>query len=241
MMTQIRFTLIKSKDPLNKLFKANGEKVSRGNMFKGNFAKCKVDSVEKLLAGFKKFSENTAITLGVPELDKGEITTATKVAGDKIARTKKYFKFPVTAFLLLDYDPSKNGYEIKDPKHFAEVLRDIDPALNYCDIGVVYGSSYGIYKDGVLISSKKSMHSYIIVDNATNEKVTQYKDYLVSEAWAKGYGHIELSKTGSVMRRQVFDSAVFSPERLIFEAAPTLEEGITRIVPEYEIFYGEQR
>lgn len=241
MTPQIGFTVLKSKNPLNKLIKSNGEKVSRGHMYSGTFKQYKVDSVEKLIAGFEKFSENTAITLGVPELEKGEITTAPKVAGDKIARTKKYFKFPVTAFLLLDYDPSENGYEIKDPKHFAEVLRDIDPELNYCDIGVVYGSSYGIYKDGVLISSKKSMHAYIIIDNATDEKVTQYKDYLVSEAWAKGYGHIELSKTGSVMRRQVFDVAVFSPERLIFEAAPTLEEGITRVVPNYEIFKGEQR
>lgn len=109
MMTQIRFTLIKSKDPLNKLFKANGEKDSRGQMYSGTFKQYKVDSVEKLIAGFKKFSENTAITLGVPESDKGEITTATKVTGEKIARTKKYFKFPVTAFLLLDYDPSENG------------------------------------------------------------------------------------------------------------------------------------
>lgn len=241
MTPQIGFTLIQSKDPLNKLFRKNGEKDSRGQMYSGTFKQYKVDSVEKLIAGFKKFSENTAITLGVPELEKGEITTAPKVTGNKIARTKKYFKFPVTAFLLLDYDPSKNGYEIKDPKHFAEVLRDIDHELNYCDIGVVYGSSYGIYKDGVLISDKKSMHAYIIVNNVTDEKVTEYRDYLISEAWAKGYGHIELSKTGSVMRRQVFDSAVFSAERLIFEAAPTLEEGITRVVPEYEIFYGEQR
>ena len=32
-----------------------------------------------------------------------------------------------------------------------------------------------------------------------------------------------------MLRRQVFDDAVFSPERLVFEAKPTLAEGITRM------------
>lgn len=240
-MKNIALTLITSTSELNKLFSSNGEKFNRGQMNSGSFTKIYLNSVEELLKGFLGLTENQAITLGITELDMGELTTAKKVFGNRISRTKKYFKFPDTTFLLLDYDPSENGYEIKDPDHFVEVLRGIDPELKYCDIGVRYGSSCGIYKDGVLISDKKSMHAYIIVTNATDEKVTQYKDYLVSEAWAKNYGHIELSKTGSIMKRQVFDAAVFSPERLIFEAEPTLEEGITRVVPNHEIFKGENK
>jgi len=42
------------------------------------------------------------------------------------------------------------------------------------------------------------------------------------------------------MRRQVFDSAVFSPERLVFEAEPTLEVGITRLPTEYYISKGKK-
>lgn len=235
------FTLINSETSCNKLITSSGEKINRGQVYKGSYEKCTVNSLKELLQGFEQFTENQAIILGITALEKGEIVTSKNVSGNKIARTKKYFKFPVTAFLLLDYDPSENGYEIKDPKHYVEVLRDIDPELKYCDIGVCYGSSYGIYKNGVLLNNKKSMHAYIIVTNATDEKVTQYKDYLIAQAWAKGYGHIELSKSGSILKRQVFDAAVFSPERLIFEAAPTLEDGITRVVPKYEIFKGKER
>jgi len=235
----IELTVIQSKDPLNKLFKSDGSKMSRGKMYSGSYKKIQLDSIEKLFAGFEKFADNQAITLGVPEKDEGFITTVKNQKDDTISRTKKYFSFPETSFLLLDHDPSKEGFTIESPEHYAKVLRDIDPALKQCDIGVRFSSSYGVMKDGKMISDKKSFHAYIIVKNATNEKVTKYKDYLVSSAWAKGYGHIEISKFGSIMRRQVFDAAVFSPERLVFEATPTLEAGITRDVPAFYISKGE--
>lgn len=238
MTPQIQFTLITSKDPANKLFKSDGTKISRGQVFDATYNKISVSSIEELIAGFKKFSNTQAITLGITDKETGKLTTTKKVKDDLIARTKKYFTFPEVGFLLLDYDPSENGYTVESPEHFAKVLRDIDTDLESCDIGVRYGSSYGIMKDGKLISDKKSMHAYIIVKNATNEKITQYKKYLVESAWAKGYGHIELSSIGSVSRRQVFDSTVFSPERLIFEATPTLEAGITKLETQYYIFKG---
>lgn len=241
MTPKIGFTLVTSKDPCNKYYKKDGTKISRAQIYEATYETIYVSSVEQLIAGFAKFTDKHAIILGIAAKDKGNITTSKNMKEGSIQRTKKNFSYPSTSFQLIDYDPSENGHEVNTPKHLVEVLRDIDPELNYCDIGVRYGSSYGIHKNGVLLNNKMSMHAYFIVNNATNEKVTQYRDYLISEAWAKGYGHIELSKDGKVLRRQIFDATVFSPERLIFEAAPTLEEGITRVVPEYEIFKGAER
>ena len=237
-MKKIKFSLLASNDPLNKLYKSDGSKESKGQMCSGTYKTIEVENVEDLLKGFPKFKENKAIALGITKQPSGKISTHAKVRGDLIARTKEYFSFSEVAFLLLDYDPSPKGSQMETPEHFAEVLRDIDPALKSCDIGIRYSSSYGIMKDGVLLSDKKSMHAYIAVKNASDEKVIQYRDFLVSSAWAKGYGHIELSSVGRIMRRQVFDAAVFSPERLIFEASPTLEAGITRLETQYYIFKG---
>ncbi len=240
MTPKIGFTLVQSKDSLNKLFKSDGTKVSRGQMYSGSYKRAEVSSIQELFDGFDKFTENQAITLGVTKKKEGVLTTSKNVKDNLIARTKEFFSFAELAFLLLDYDPSENGYTIKSPEHYVEVLRDIDPELINCDIGVRYGSSYGIMKDGVMISDKKSLHAYIIVKNATDVKVKKYKEYLESSAWAKGYGHIEISKSGSIMKRQVFDSAVFSGERLIFEAKPTLEAGITREKTNYYISKGKK-
>ena len=175
---------------------------------------------------------NQAITLGRPSQTKGILSTTNNWVKDTITRTKQYFSFSSYSFLLFDFDPSENGIQITTPEQFIAILRVIDTALQECAMVVRYGSSYGIHKDGKPLSDKKSFHCYIIVSNASDEKVKQYKDYLVSSAWEKNLGHIELSKSGAVLRRQVFDDSVFSPERLIFEAKPSLAKGITRVVPE---------
>ena len=240
-MKTINFTKFNSKDPLNKLFEADGKKTSRGQMYKGNAIKESVKSIEEFFKFLDELESNQAIALGTCGHDMISITTIARENAKAIARTKKNFQFSPAAYalLLIDYDPSENGYEVTSPEHLAEVLRDIDPELVNCDIGVRYGSSYGIQKDGVLISTKKSMHAYIAIDNATDEKVAAYREYLVAEAWEKGYGHIQLSSVGSVLRRQVFDDAVFSAERLIFEAAPTLAKGITRMPTKHYISEGK--
>ena len=87
----VEFTLIQSKNPLNKLFKSNGEKVNRGQMYNGVFKKAQIQSIKQLFELFNKFESNQAITLGITQLDEGEIVTSKHVSENKIARTKKFF------------------------------------------------------------------------------------------------------------------------------------------------------
>ena len=54
---------------------------------------------------------------------------------------------------------------------------------------------------------------------------------------ALGLGINKLTKDGSVLSRTIFDKSVFSPERLIFEASPTLEKGLSQ--KKYEIYYNK--
>ena len=232
MTTLIFITIIQSVGLLNKSFDANGKKTSNGQMTNGSFLVGAIKSLKILMQGLDRLQSNQAITLGKPIYTKGFISTANNLVKDTITRTKKHFSFSSTSFLLFDFDPSKDGFQIKTPKHFIETMRLIDPLLQECSMAVRYGSSYGVCKDGKPLTNKKSFHCYIIIMNANDEKVKRYKDSLISSAWEKGFGHIELSKSGSVLRRQVFDASVFSPERIIFEASPSLAQGITRVVPE---------
>ena len=237
-MQEFNFTRFNSKDPLNKLFDTDGKKNSRGQMYEGNAIKESVHSIEEFFKYLDELKLNQAIGLGICKHDITSITTKANESSSAIARSKEHFSFIGNAFLLADCDPSPSGFEIESPEHFVEVLRDIDPELIHCDIGVRYSSSYGIKKDGVLLSTKKSMHAYIPICNASNEKVEEYRQFLIAEAWKKGYGHIQLSSSGAMLRRQVFDDAVFSPERLVFEAKPTLAEGITRMPTDHYISKG---
>lgn len=218
---------------LNKSFDKDGNKKSNGNMSEGVYETKSVCTIKELFSHFEQLEANQAIALGVAKEASGEITTASTIdKGSAISRTKDNFKFHTKGVLLIDCDPSRKGFVVDSPEELVKALRNIDPKLNDCEIGVRYSSSYAIRKEDVLISKKKSMHAYIIVKSATEDKIKKYKSFLEASAWAKGYGHIEISKSGSLMPRQIFDSAVFSAERLIFEAKPTLAEGITRDVNE---------
>lgn len=234
----IAFTQFNASTPLNKNFDKDGNKTSNANMYSGTFQTKSAKNVTELFEIFDALLPNQAIGLGVSDKVAGGITTRAKATDSVISRTKDNFHFGNTAYLLADIDPSEFGIEVKSPKHLVQLLRETDPLLVDVEIGVRSGSSKGIYKDGVLISDKDSMHAYFAIENANDDSVKQYKEYLITRAWLLGYGHIELSSVGSIMQRQFFDGAVFSGERLIFESLPTLADNITRVVPEPYIAEG---
>jgi len=238
MNEKIKYTLINSDSYLNKSFDMNGNKKSRATIYSAESHKIETSSVKVLLEQLQTLTEYEAIILGITKEDHEIIVANKNVTESTIARTKEYFKFNNTSFLLFDYDPSDYGFELKSLEHFVDVLIDIDPALRNCQIGVRYGSSYGIKQDNKTIDNTQSMHAYCAFTNVSDETVKRYKDYLIASAWSKGYGHIQKSTSDSLLRRQVFDSSVFSPERLILEAPPTLAKGITRLDEEIYLSSG---
>jgi len=235
-MNSIEITTVGSNNKLNKEFKSDGSKHSNAILLDGAYKIGTGSSVKELFESFSVMEDSSAIILGRPKENEGFLTTNGNLSKSKyngyIARTKEYFSFPLSHYLLFDYDPDVYGYEINDQKEFIKVLQDIDPFLKNCEIGVRFGSSCGIYKDEALLNDKKSMHAYIAVENSSDDKVEAYKEFLIDSAWKKGYGHVKISESGSILQRQVFDAAVFSPERLVFEAEPTLADNLTRKIPE---------
>ncbi len=235
-MLKVPLTVITSKDQVNKTFLSNGDKVSNPIITQGTTEKVEFSFLEEFDKLLDNLKPNQAIATGITEDEKCILTTASKVTTGTIARTKEYFHTHEYSLVLFDYDSSKDGYKITSQEHFVEVLREIDPELNYCDILVRPGSSNGIRKDGVLLKNALSLHAYVMLKNASDKKITEWKACLNDRVWELGFGHIEISSSGSILRRGVLDLSVISSagERLIFEAAPTLEIGITKdYLPSY--------
>ncbi|MFA6138739.1 MAG: VapE domain-containing protein [Sulfurimonas sp.] len=218
---------------LNKSFDKDGNKTSNALLSYGLFQVESVDNVRNLLHRFKNLQPNQAIIPAVPKNGSfnGIIGSRDINIPNSLTRTKEDFAFNGNNILCFDYDPDEFGYTINNPEHYVQVLRDIDTALVNCEIGVTYGSSYGIHNGDACINNKLSFHAYILVSNASNEKVKEYKESFKNLCWVKGYGHVKISKSGSLLQRQVFDEVVFSQERLLFEASPSLAENITQIKP----------
>ncbi|MFA6144163.1 MAG: VapE domain-containing protein [Sulfurimonas sp.] len=219
---------------LNKSFALDGTKKSNAYLTYGNYKVEEVKSVEELLQRFKTLTTHQAIIPSVPKhgMTEGVINSNTFAIEGAITRTKKDFSFDGKHILCFDYDPDVYGFNITSQEHFTQVLRDVDPELINCKIGVGCGSSYGVYRGDEAISNKLSFHAYILIENATDERVQAYKESLKNSCWKLGYGHVKISKAGSLLQRQIFDDVVLSPERLLYEALPTLANGLTQIRPD---------
>ena len=79
-------------------------------------------------------------------------------------------------------------------------------------------------------SNKRGYHVYVggIEDGSD---INRYGKAFAKWCWFYGLGtYIKVSKSGSMLERQLIDDAVFSPERLVFEAKPTLAEGLSQTV-----------
>jgi hypothetical protein len=207
---------------LNKTIHEDGTKTSNALLYKGKFVSKEIASLKVLQREIKKIKPTQALGLGVNKHSAiGVITSRNN--NPKTARSKENFIWNKnTNIVLLDYDYFDGLKECNNAHEYRDTLIDIDPIFANVEMLILPSSSSRIYKNNKLFVNSKGLHCYLMI----NGDVDKFKDTLWYSCWAKGYGAIKLASDGSVLPRTIFDKAVFSPERLIFEAAPNLDDGL---------------
>jgi Protein of unknown function (DUF3987) len=173
-------------------------------------------------------SSNQAIGLGVP-LDgtaTGRITTKDRHANgdtDAIPRSLDYFGWPDgPGLLLLDGDDIDGLQEILCELYppFAEVALLSRPSASASVIDPRSGERL-----------KTGEHCYAVIDDPTLSK--DCLEALMRLAWCRGSGkaagRLKLSKSGAVLVRGPVDACVGSPERLSYEGAAVIGNGLTTL------------
>jgi hypothetical protein len=228
-------------NPLGKKFPKD-KNYNPGVLYNGVFQVYVVKTMLDLYQLIKQLTKFHVLILGIPKngLIQGNIVSSkNNNQNNAITRTKEDIGWNPSGLspLLIDIDFGDIlNFILNTAKEVFDFLITLDPELVHCGILILPSSSqrYDI--------SKKSWHCYIKVSNATEKTVKQYAETLQSICWIKGLGNIKLSKTCSMLVRQVFDMAVFSPERLIIESCfsssddstvfheiePLIHEGIAR-------------
>jgi P4 family phage/plasmid primase-like protien len=85
--------------------------------------------------------------------------------------------------------------------------------------------SSGIHKTGEEPPKyNKRFHIYFFLKDIS---LSALKEYLEIKLWDDGNGYIDLSRNGAMLTRTIVDLAVFSPERLIYEASPVIGPGLS--------------
>jgi hypothetical protein len=172
-----------------------------------------------------------AITLGISDYEDIPIVTSGKEnPPDTIARSKKYFSFsPSNQLLFFDYDSRGDGHDIS-PNQFIDIISDIIPEFQDSAKVINYSASSFIFNQGKQINDGDGFHVYFVVEDA--DDIDRSRNTLFKRLWLKGYGYIGNSSTGSQLVRTVFDTMVFSPERLDFIAGAVCRDGLIQRKPD---------
>lgn len=221
--------------PLNKRFLvAEGtiRKETRASLSAGTAQTMPAPDAEALSALLSGLTPLQALSTGrLKSGDQARITTARRAGEGAIARTLDNFAFPpAPGWLLWDYDDKTMPPEVRDRVDDVggplEALLHIWPEARAGEYAVFPSSSDGVTAPGIEALRSNGRHGYFLLEDISKAK--DALEALQARAWEAGFAWFALSKSGAVLERSIIDTAVGSPERLIFEAAPELVAPVCR-------------
>lgn len=131
------------------------------------------------------------------------------------------------SLIMFDHDfDEKSPHQFKDPQAFILALSKVIPDFDKITYIRTYSTSSSIYhkKTGECLRPADGYHIYMVIPDGSD--LQRFGEVLEKRLWLAGLGYIKVSsKNGSMLKRTVVDTAVFSPERLIFEAGATILPG----------------
>lgn len=221
-------------------FSDNGtlSKETHGNLYSGSIETREL-SLPELKDTIEGLNQKQALCIGSrkPEFEGiSKLTTLAKVVtGQSIARSKDYLEFnDKPAFMLFDYD-DKELSPIELHAKFISIMPEFE---NVGMLLVPSSSSAGVHlsSDTPPPVIKSGCHIYITVKRGAD--IPKIGALVKHRAWLAGLGYIKISKCGSQLERYIFDDAVYSPERLIFDAPPILNKGVEQVARELILIEG---
>ena len=178
----------------------------------------------------KRLETNQCLVYGVPPHSPVDLVTEeewVKVGclSSQIARTKKTMNWPTgPGILMLDYDAPKDEKLALTQEELVRILFEACPGLHLFDILWWPSTSSCIWKDEKELIGIKGQRIYILVEDARD--IPRAGQAILTKLWAKGYGHYEVSKSGSLLERGLFDGSVWQTNRIDFAAGAKCHEGL---------------
>ncbi len=181
-----------------------------------------------LAALLPALDQHEALGLGICDLAPVQIVKeiALPQHPGAVARTQDYFHFPAGPALVYFDGDTAAGMD-----GLAAAITKALPSFATAEKLAVFSTSAGVYRIGEAepVAQSKGIHLYTTV--LEGEDIPRFGKVLCQRLWLAGHGHIEISKSGAMLVRQIIDGLVFASERIIFEASPVLGKGLERRPP----------
>lgn len=206
-------------------------KLSAGQLIEGLADRVAAATPVDLAALLSGLAQTQALTCGLPPAEHHALVTADKLEAlhsregiaDAIARTNDFFSWnPGPGWLMLDYDPPKDG-DALSREQLLSLIFEVAPGLKRAPMVWNTSSSSEIWntETGEQVTGIRGQRLYILVADARD--IPRAGKALFDRLWLAGYGHFEVSRSGSLLKRAPVDSSVWQPNRLDFAASPVCE------------------
>lgn len=209
----------------------------------GHMHRVAVASATEFAQVLTKLRPDQCLTYGVPPHDAKLVTKeewdALGRPSDCLPRSKEVFTWPDgRGVLMLDYDAPKDG---SSPLNFEALSRAAEVAVpDLLSHGSVWWPSTSslIYTTaGREITGIKGQRLYVTVRNAAD--IPRAGKAINERLWAQGHGRYEVSKSGSLLERPVFDGSVWQANHIDFAAGAKCDPGLEQRRGSPLVFEGE--
>ena len=214
------------------------------NVTAGKIQRTELEDANAFASLLKNLPTNQCLVYGVAPRD-ADLTTeerwrALGCPDDPLPRSKNIFSWPEQeAILLLDYDPGKEDPNSLDREQLLELLYHACPALRKCPLVWYPSASSYLYAGDRQLSGLKGQHLYVPACNGSD--ITRAGKALNERLWSMGHGRFEVSSSGSLLERGVFDSSVLQANRIDFAAGAHCGEGLEQRRGDPYVQYGDMK
>lgn len=215
---------------------ADGAIISDGSacvMARGMAKRVPLSSLEDFADLIARLDPHEAIALGALRLglpDEVEITTKRHLNGNGaanvVARTSEYFSYRPgePALALIDFDrkgmPADVAERVRELGGPKAAILSVIPELGNAGSVIRASTSSGLCRSdtGERFVASGGAHWFVLIRDGCDAE--RYLKTLHDRCWLHQLGWLMVGGGGQLLERSLVDRNVYSPERLVFEAAP---------------------
>lgn len=232
-MTMHLCKITATKPPVvTKQFWLDGGKLERettADVYAGRMEAMQLHDIHAFADLLEGLTTSQCLTYGVPPQDANLVTNRRWLEqgkpSDQLPRTKEVFFWPPgDGVLLLDYDAPKDGSGKFSKEGVLNALRQAIPSFGLFDAIWWPSTSSCIFDGDKELRGVEGQRVYLHVADASD--IERAGKTLNDRLWALGFGRYEVSKSGSLLERGMFDSSVWQTNRIDFAAGAACRTGL---------------
>lgn len=216
-------------------------KNTSASVAEGRLEICEAGSAAEFAEQLARLSHNQCHIYGVPPRNAALVTEERwhnlGRPEDPLPRTQDIFNWPEgPGVMLLDVDAPKDGERRTTKKQLFQLLLEALPTLGDADWVWWPSASSHICKGEDDLTGLRGQHIYLFVTDASD--IPRAGRALNDRLWAMGHGDFEVSKSGALLKRGVFDESVWQSNHIDFAAGAVCDNGLIQKRGEPLVFGG---